>query len=631
MKHVKTRDGRHYARVVVPKEPPGLRRILGKNELTEPLGADKRQAERNSHAVVAGLLQRIEDARRQLASEGTRVAAQGHFRRALERDDVIRSHWGDARMAEHAALFTPSRAARLRLLAAGRIDDDEAEALIGYAADEAIEAGEYPADLRSSARLKLLRDHPAEEVIEARKHPADPDSPEGTKLLRDHPAEEAIEAGEYPVEELIEVGERTPDSPERIKLLRDLAAPHSPGRMQLLRDLAAIELEVLAAIERRNQGLVGTIQPTHPLLNQEPSPEPVPVHPRAKGRVMGPDSLKPLSELLVAFHAERRGRVAERTTKEHQVAVRMLEEFLGGPRPVADITSADVRVYKKALMETPNRYAMRFPDLTLPEAIEANAARAEPFPVLDAATINEKWLSHIRSVLTWCVGAGIIPDNPATGIKVDTGRGHREAPRVPFSNDDLGRIFGSKLFAPGAAYGTHQWALLVALFSGARSSSEIARIRLEDIYEEQGVLVFHLADASKNERSKRLVPVHQSLIALGLPAYVDKLRKGGKTLLFPDWIPEDKINRWFLRTYRAEVGIHDQRKVFHSFRHSLKTALARAGVARDVSDLITGHQDQSVAGIYIHDKQTTMIGAMADGLNRVAFPAIDTLIASRAA
>jgi integrase len=124
------------------------------------------------------------------------------------------------------------------------------------------------------------------------------------------------------------------------------------------------------------------------------------------------------------------------------------------------------------------------------------------------------------------------------------------------------------------------------------------------------------------------VPVHQNLITLGLPAYVEKLRKGGETLLFPDWKPEDKINRWFLRTYRAEVGINDQRKVFHSFRHTLKTALARAGVARDVSDLITGHQDQSVSGIYIHDKASTMIDAMASGLNRVSFPAIDALISS---
>jgi integrase len=159
----------------------------------------------------------------------------------------------------------------------------------------------------------------------------------------------------------------------------------------------------------------------------------------------------------------------------------------------------------------------------------------------------------------------------------------------------------------------------VALYTGARSSSEIARIRLADIYEEQGVNVINLSLASKNVRSKRIVPIHPALIELGFLDYVTKLREKGKERLFPDWEPEDKINRWFLRTYKAEVGIHDSRKVFHSFRHTLKTALAHYGVNRDVSDLITGHKDQSVGGIYIGDQTVTMVKAMAEGLARVDF------------
>lgn len=59
--------------------------------------------------------------------------------------------------------------------------------------------------------------------------------------------------------------------------------------------------------------------------------------------------------------------------------------------------------------------------------------------------------------------------------------------------------------------------------------------------------------------------------------------------------------------------------MFHSFRHTLKTALARYGVNRDVSDMITGHKDQSVGGIYIGDQAVTMVQAMNDGLKRVDF------------
>jgi integrase len=131
--------------------------------------------------------------------------------------------------------------------------------------------------------------------------------------------------------------------------------------------------------------------------------------------------------------------------------------------------------------------------------------------------------------------------------------------------------------------------------------------------------VINLAMASKNTRSKRLVPIHKHLVDLGFLDHVERLRQKGQARLFPDWEPEDTVNRWFLRTYRDEVGIADKRKVFHSFRHTLKTKLASYGVNRDVSDLITGHKDQSVAAVYIGDAATTMIKAMAEGLGRVDF------------
>lgn len=175
------------------------------------------------------------------------------------------------------------------------------------------------------------------------------------------------------------------------------------------------------------------------------------------------------------------------------------------------------------------------------------------------------------------------------------------------------------MFSDPAKYETQQWALLLALYTGARSSSEIARIKLTDIYLEQGIWVFDLIEATKNVHSKRLVPIHKKLIELGILDYVERLKKKGKTKLFWDWEPEDKINRWFLRTYKEQVGITDDRKVFHTFRHTLKQAMARYGVNRDISDLITGHKDQSAGAVYIGDAHVTMIEAMRDGLNRVEF------------
>jgi integrase len=388
-------------------------------------------------------------------------------------------------------------------------------------------------------------------------------------------------------------------------------------RDELLKMLARVELDILAAIGARDRNAVSEPEPKSELLTA-PEPEPLISAGSVPRKQAGGASL---TAILKAFHKERTAgnrSLAEKTMDEHKVAVRMFEEFLSKDIPARSITRGDLLAYKQALLETPSRYAQRFPGLTLPQAIKANAKRKQPFSTLDPATINMKWLSHLSTIFRWASNNGYLDSNPADGVRVDEGHGYKEPSRVPFSQGDLKRIFGSDLFKT-KPYETKQWALLVALYTGARSSSEIARIRLCDIYEEQGVPVIMLALASKNQHSKRLVPIHDDLVRLGFLDFVERLRRKSKERLFPDWDPEDKINRWFLRSYRAEVGINDRRKVFHSFRHTLKTALARYGVNRDISDLITGHKDQSVGGIYIGDASVTMVKAMAEGLNRVDF------------
>lgn len=514
--------------------PPELRGIVGKRELVEPLGGDKKAAERKAHGVIAGFLAQIEEARERLDGLKPTIstAAKTHYRDELAADD--RERRGDDRIVIELRQATqPRRASLLRLVAAGQIVGEEADSLIGYAAD-------------------------------------------------------ALQAKGI-----------APDVP----------------RSTLLKALAEAQLDAMAQIEARDSGAIITPGPRSSLLT-EPDPEPAAPAPKDHGKGAT------LSEVLKAFHTERTagGRtLAEKTMAEHKVAVRMFDEFKGASVPVRSITRADILAYKQALLQTPNRYSLRFKGMTLPQAIKANAKRKEPFPTLDPQTINMKWLSHISTILKWAANNGHADANPASGVRVDEGKGYKEPTRVPFTHDDLKAIFGSELFQKPAKYRTHQWALLLALYTGARSSSEIARIRLDDIYKEQGIDVIHLSLASKNVHSKRIVPIHQKLIDLGFLAYVDKLRQKGQERLFPDWEPEDKVNRWFLRTYKAEVGIHDDRKVFHSFRHTLKTALARHGINRDVSDLITGHKDQSVGGIYIGDQAVTMVQAMHDSLNRVAF------------
>jgi len=76
------------------------------------------------------------------------------------------------------------------------------------------------------------------------------------------------------------------------------------------------------------------------------------------------------------------------------------------------------------------------------------------------------------------------------------------------------------------------------------------------------------------------------------------------------------IPRWFNRTYLSKVGTHDANKVFHSFRHTIKTALKLADVPKSVRDEIAGQDYRSAGAGYEHETSLTVL---RDALDRVDF------------
>ena len=56
-------------------------------------------------------------------------------------------------------------------------------------------------------------------------------------------------------------------------------------------------------------------------------------------------------------------------------------------------------------------------------------------------------------------------------------------------------------------------------------------------------------------------------------------------------------SKWFGR-HLTKLGINDDSKVFHSFRHLMKDALRNSAVDEAVSDAITGHSSSSIGRSY---------------------------------
>ena len=408
--------------------------------------------------------------------------------------------------------------------------------------------------------------------------------------------------------------------------------PGSTEWRALARQQAAIQLEVEKRKDERDRG-EGESAPRHPLLAVKPVA--VAVKDALFARNIGEDSTKTLSEIVPDFAKERGA--GPQVNYEWRTTARMFEEYLGEAKPLYTITRSDVRGFQRALSNSPAHSAKLFPGLTFPEAIKANQARIVPHPLLNSRTINEGYLSRLHSIFNWCVRNDVIPDNPATGIKVDTVKDKGKPPPVGyFTPSDLGRIFSAKLYDTSKTFDELQWAALFALFTGARAT-EIAQIRLDSIRHERGVLVAAIEEETKNAGSQRLIPIHSVLINLGFERRVEKLRNDGASHLFPEWYHKGieakqraeaggkvTLNHHFPRfiprafnvTILPKVGIHDSRKKFHSFRHTFKTGLARAGVARSMQDDLCGHADNSAGAGYVHGE---LVEAMKEAIEKLRF------------
>ena len=97
--------------------------------------------------------------------------------------------------------------------------------------------------------------------------------------------------------------------------------------------------------------------------------------------------------------------------------------------------------------------------------------------------------------------------------------------------------------------------------------------------------------------------MHPMLIELGLMEYISKSRKVQRkvsnAMLFPELTKSvyhgwsRNTTRWFNEQYLPKIGIKTDKKVFHSFRHTLVDRLKRAP---DINDLhasqYLGHKDK---------------------------------------
>lgn len=221
--------------------------------------------------------------------------------------------------------------------------------------------------------------------------------------------------------------------------------------------------------------------------------------------------------------------------------------------------------------------------------------------LIDDALIEEKWiskrqrevadttvkrdLSFIRKFIEWAADSKRMYCSAPLTFTIVAESKHYEY----FDAIDLKLIFDA---IPAKALKAWQlWVPLIGLYTGARIS-EPASMLVEHVFNKAGLDVMHLP-GTKTGASPRDVPIHPDLITLGFLDYVNCRKSQGKKTLFDITLSKQNgygaaPSKWFTALKR-EVGITHEKKVFHSFRHTITDHLNQHSAKFEASCQYTGH------------------------------------------
>jgi len=161
---------------------------------------------------------------------------------------------------------------------------------------------------------------------------------------------------------------------------------------------------------------------------------------------------------------------------------------------------------------------------------------------MDTRSVNQ-YIQRCSSWLNWVIKQGYYGEvNVFHGKSINLGKGKKNKNRQPFDEKLLKLVFNNNnyfsktLNSPSPCKFPFYWIPIFGLFHGMRLQ-EICQLSLEDIYPQDKIWVIDINDKTpdkkvKNENSKRIIPLHQTLIDLGILDYIRIIQGKGKNRLF---------------------------------------------------------------------------------------------------
>ena len=272
--------------------------------------------------------------------------------------------------------------------------------------------------------------------------------------------------------------------------------------------------------------------------------------------------------------------------RDIRLKVETFADLLGNP-PCHQITAKHMAQYKADLFKLPSNRTKRKPyrDMDIRELLDLNIPDSHR---LGGETLTNHF-NKVSAFLDWCYRNDLTKANLKLPIqRVITNSKSATQQRDVFNDEDLTRLFNSKQYLNGThRKPSHYFVPLIGLFSGARLN-EICQLYRSDIYQESntGIWVMDINSNGADKRLKkashaRLVPIHPTLIELGLIDHIQSLtdERAFKDLKFKRDGYAQTFSKWFNNTYRntrnCNVGqLKAENKNFHSFRHGFITQMS---------------------------------------------------------
>ncbi len=319
----------------------------------------------------------------------------------------------------------------------------------------------------------------------------------------------------------------------------------------------------------------------------------------------------PLKKVLSKFQeAKINEGMQPKTLSGYKLTFDFLIELFGENRNIKEISVEDCRTYRDKLSLLPSNARKRFPHLSLLDAIkqlpEGTTERLSPVSV-------NTHLKNLSAFFNFAVGDGYLDKNPMLMVKAKAN--HSTKPRIPFESEHLITLFNTPIYRgcvdDNASYNKagsnhprrHRfWIPLLGLWTGMRLN-EICQLFTDDIKQIEGIYVIQVqADKDglkklKTTQSKRTIPIHNTLLAMGFLQYVEKMKNTGSLHLFPELpISESHTNRgsrsaifskWF-NNFLVASNIKEDGLCFHSFRHGFRDACRHVNMNDEIVEALGG-------------------------------------------